>query len=97
MSRVIFDDGSLNAIDFAGEPVLYLMAHDPQSYIQFLQSKIFNEPVNNGILYQKTLQALEDLHSSVLNNLSLDITSRHSFRREFKNSVLIIRSVVRKR
>ncbi len=97
MSRVIFDDGSLNAIDFAGEPVLYLMAHDPQSYIQFLQSKIFNEPVNNGILYQKTLQALEDLHSSVLNNLSLDITSRHSFRRAFKNSVLIIRSVVRKR
>ena len=97
MSRVVFDDGGLNAIDLASEPVLYLMAHDPQSFIQFLQNKLFSESIESSILQNKAIEALEDLNKGVLNNLSLDISARTAFRSAFRSSVLKMRSVVRKR
>lgn len=97
MSRILYDDSSWNTIDLASEPVLYLMAHDPGLYIQFLEGILLRNPIINLTMQQKATMALEELNTGVLSSLSLDRPARNTFRSVFKSSVFKLRSVVKKR
>lgn len=96
ISRIVIDDDGLSALDFACEPVLYLMAHDYQLYTQYLRDKVYDRLTNNDMLQQRAKVVLEDLNTWAFTSLPLDRASRNAFRRPFRDFIVKIRGLLRR-
>ena len=92
--RLLFEDPGIGGLDFAAEPALYICSHDPHAFVELL-GNIIRQEAGAAHCANVVLQCLERLEVCVMETQPSDRQSRQSFRKQFSEIIVTIRSAIR--
>ena len=96
IGRIVFDDPGVGALDFSSEPMLYILSHDPQSLLGFIERIIISQVRNEQHSKETVHRCLGSLQESVLAASQLDRQARQVFLPKFRSCIVSIRGAVRR-